>query len=188
MKWKKLIHDSETISYVKEVGEYRIILEARHYDDGWEIVKKYLGAGINFAETYTAQSFEEVRRVLKHLRQEKDLSRSEIKDISRFKKKSPKVHVKRGWKEQNVEKWHFSISDNYANYVIIRYGKELCIDVVMEEQLKYIEDKILARLYEVLGVHNEPFSIQQNVYYFSKKTMSYVEADDAELDVEFLFE
>lgn len=187
MKWKKLIHDSETISYVKEGNEYRIIIEARQYDDGWEIVKKYLGSGINFAETYTAQSFEEVRKVLKHLRQEKDLSRSEIKDISRFKKKSPKVHVKRGWKEANVEKWHFSISDDYANYIIVRYGKELCVDIVMEEQLKYIEEKLLAKLYDVLGIANEPFNIQQNIYYFSKKTTSYLEGDD-DIDIEFLFE
>jgi len=188
MKWKKLIHDSETISYVKESGEYKVILEARQYDDGWEIVKKYLGSGINFAETYSAQSSEEVRKVLKHLRQEKDLSRSEIKDISRFKKKVPKVYVKRGWKEANVEKWFFSISDDFANFVVVRYGKELVVDVVMEEQLKYIEEKLIAKLYDVLGIAEEPFNIQQNIYYFSKKTTSFLEGEDEDFDVEFLFE
>ncbi len=173
---------------MKQKDEYRVIIEARQYDDGWEIVKKYLGSGINFAETYTAHTLEEVRKVLKHLRQEKDLSRSEIKDISRFKKKSPKVYIKRGWKEPNVEKWFFSISEDYANYVVVRYGKELMVDIVMEEQLKYIEEKLLAKLYGVLGISDEPFPIQQNIYYFSKKTSTYIEGDTQDFDVEFLFE
>ncbi len=186
--WKKLISDSETISYVKNVGDYRIIIEARQFDEGWEIVKKYLGAGLNFVETYSAHSPAELRSLLKHLRSERDLSRNEIKDISRFKKKTLKVLVRRGWKERTVEKWFFGINDNFSNYVVIRYGKELDVDIVMEEQLKYIEDKVITKLYEVLGISDTEQPINQAVYYFTKKTNAYLETDIGDYEFSFYYE
>ena len=187
-QWKKLIHDSETISYVKNMGDYRVIIEARQYDDGWEIVKKYVGAGVNHAETYSAQSSAELRGLLKHLRSEKDLSRREIRGIKDFKKKMLKVMVRRGWKEDNVEKWYFAINENYSNFVMVRYGRIIDVAIVMEEQLKHIEEKIIARLYEVLGLHESDRSIDQNIYYFSKKTTYFLENDNENVGFEFVFD
>lgn len=188
MKWKKLLQDSDTISYVKDSGEYKVIIEARQYEDGWEIVKKYLGSGVNFAETYSAQSSHELKRILKRLRSERDLSRADIKDIAAFKKKQLRVLVKRGWKEQNVEKWFFSIGEDYSNHIVIRYGRDIDVDIVMEEQLKYIEDRLLVKLFDVLGLGDLEEGVNQTVYYFSKKTSAYVEPEDAQIDFEFLFE
>ena len=187
-KWKKLINDSETVSYVKNLGEYRIIIEARHYPDGWEIIKKYVGSGINFSEQYTAQTSSELKAVLKQLRSEKELTRTEIRDIARFKKKNLRVSIRRAYKTDSVEKWHFSIQDNFANFITVRYGKELDVDIVMEEQLKYIEEKILGKLYETLGLDFEDAPISQHVYYFSKKTDYYLEAPEDDVEVEFVFE
>lgn len=186
MRWKRLVSNSETISYIKEKKDYRVIIEARQSDDGWEVVKKYLGSGLNFAETYNAASSQELKRMLKNLRSEKDLSRDEIENIAAFKKKNLKVFVRRGWKEANVEKWNFSIGDDYTNYVIARYGKEVEIDIVMEEQLKYIEDRIIDNLYDVLGI-DEELGIIQNVYYFTKKSSSQLDPMP-QLDLEFMFE
>ena len=188
VKWKKLIQDSETIRYVKDAGEYRVIVEARGYDDGWEIVKKYLGSGMNFTETYSAQSEPEAIRLVKHLCKEKDLSVNQIHDIARFKKRNLKVMVRRGWKEDAVEKWYFSINDDFSNHIIVRYGREIDVDIVMEEQLKYIEDKILARLYDVLGLGGSEEAINQTIYYFTKRTTSYLESDSSDISFEFLYE
>lgn len=187
-KWKKLVNDSETVSYVKNLGDYRIIIEARHYSDGWEIIKKYVGSGINFSEQYSAQTSGELKAVLKQLRTEKELSRNEIRDIASFKKKPLRVQIRRAYKTDAVEKWHFSIADNFANFITVHYGKELHIDIVMEQQLKYIEEKILGKLYEALGLDYENAPINQHIYYFSKKTDYYLEAPEEDVDVEFIFE
>lgn len=187
-KWKKLVHDAETISYVKDLSEYRVIIEARQYDDGWEIVKKYLGGGLNFVETYNAQSTAELRRLLKQLRSEKDLSRNEIKDITKFKKRSLRVLVRRGWKEAEVEKWFFSIGDDFTNYICVRYGRDIDVDIVMEEQLKYIEEKIIDKLFDVLGLREENRSINQSVYYYTKKTNFFIDQEDSEFDFQFVME
>ena len=185
--WKKLIQDSDTVSYEKNLGDYRIIIEARNTDAGWDIIKKYVGGGINFAETYTAKSTGELKNLLKHLRAEKDLSKNEIQDINAFRRKDVRVQIQRAYKTDDVEKWNFCITDSYANYVTIYYGRELTIDIVMEQRFKYIEENIIQKLYEVLAIDNNEQAIQQNIYYFSKKSSNYTEAED-DVDVEFIFE
>lgn len=187
-KWKKLIQDTDTISYIKDGTDIRVIIEARQYDDGWEIVKKYIGGGVNFVETYSAQTSSELRRLLKQLRAERDLSKNEIRDITNFRKKSLKVLVKRGWKENGVEKWFFSINDDFNNFITVRYGKEIDVDIVMEEQLKYIEEKLTQRLFDVLGLQEVDLAINQHIYYYSKKATYYIEQENLDVDFQFLFE
>lgn len=187
-QWKRLVNDSHTVSYVKHLGEYRVIIEARNEEDGWEIIKKYVGGGINFSETYNAQSPSELKQLLKYLRREKDLSKSEIRDITNFKKKPLAVQVRRAYKTDGVEKWYFSISDNFANFITVHYADELHIDIVMEQQLKYIEGKILGKLYETLGLDFEDAPIHQNIYYFNKKANYFLEAPLDDANVEFVFE
>lgn len=187
--WKKLIQDSDTVSYVKNLGDYRIIIEARNTDAEWEIIKKYVGGGINFAETYTAKTTGELKTLLKHLRSEKDLSKTEINDINSFRNKDVRVQVKRAYKTETVEKWNFCITDNYSNYITVHYtNQELIIDIVMEQRLKYIEENIIEKLYDVLAIDKEEYAIQQNIYYFSKKSSTHSETQEEEVDVEFIFE
>ena len=186
-KWKRLVNDSETVSYIKNLGAYKVIIEARNYPDGWEIIKKYVGSGINFSETYSAQSSNELKQLLKHLRSEKELSRAEIRDIANFKKKPLRVQIKRAYKTPDVEKWHFSINENFSNFITVHYGDELEIDIVMEQQLKYIEEKILGKLYETLGLDFEDAPINQHIYYYNKKTNYYLESPEDETDVELVF-
>ena len=186
--WKKLIQDSDTVSYEKNLGDYRIIIEARNTEQGWEIIKKYVGGGVNFAETYNAKTTGELRTLLKHLRTEKDLSKTEIKDINRFRKKDLKIQIKRAYKTKDVEKWNFCITDSYANYITVNYQDELVIDIVMEQRLKYIEENIIEKLYDVLAIDEQEQPIQQNIYYFSKKSSSYIDEQESDMDVEFIFE
>ncbi len=186
-KWKKLVNNAHTVAYEKKLGDYRIIIEARNQDNGWEIIKKYIGSGINFNESYNAQNSSELKTILKQLRNEKELTKAEIHDINRFKKKPLRVQLRRAYKTSEVEKWHFSINDDFTNIVTIHYADELEIDVVMEQQLKYVEEKILAKLYETLGVDFQETSIQQHIYYYNKKTDYYLDSPDEELDVEFVF-
>ncbi len=186
-KWKKLVQTTDIVSYIKDLGEYKAIIEARRLSGGWEIVKKYLGSGLNFVETYNARTHSELRRLLKTLRSEKDLSQNEINSIHRFRQKNLKVLVKRSYKTREVEKWYFSINDDYSNFITVYYGNEIVIDIIMEGQLKYIEEQIVDKLYDVLGLHDEECPITQHIYYFSKKTSQYIDTDSS-YDLQFVIE
>ncbi len=186
--WKKRICDQHTISYEKSLPEYTIILEARKYMHGWEIIKKYVGREINFAETYSVKTISELKNLLKHLRAEKDLSKSEIQDIIRFKKKPIRIQLKRAYKTDEAEKWYFGINNNQSNFLVLYEGhKEIVLDIVMEHSLKYIEEKVVDKILESLGVEKD-LPIQQNIYYYNKKSSYLVDVVEDDIDVEFIFE
>lgn len=181
--WKKLVSSTDTISFMKNKGEYSIIIEARHYDTGWEIVKKYMGDDINFTEQYSATSNDELKRLLGKLKDEKELSSTEIKTLSQFRKRQLKLDMKRIYQEQNAEKWSFSLSSNFNNFVTVRYGKQIIVDVIMEEKFKYIEEKIVMKLFESLGLDESERDTELTVFYYTKKANYFFETEDEEVFV-----
>lgn len=179
--WKKLVSNTDTISFVKEKGDHSIIIEARHYDSGWEIVKKYVGGDINFTEQYNATSNDELKNLLGRLKQERELSSSEIRTLSQFKKRQLKLDMKRVYQEPNAEKWSFAWNNAYNNFVTIRYSKTITVDVVMEEKLKYIEEKIVMKLFESLGLDEADKDTELTIYYYTKKANYFFENEEEEM-------
>ncbi len=177
MGWKKLLHSRETLSFEKVKDDVKVILEARRVDEGWQVVKKYLSEGINFAEQYYVESADELKRVLLYLKNEKDLSLQEINNINKFKEKNIKLDVRRGYKENNVEKWYFSLGDQSSNFFVIRYNDVVEIDIVMNEKYKYIEEKLIIKLMNFLGLDDSDAHINQNIFYYTKKSNYYLEND-----------
>jgi hypothetical protein len=178
--WKKLIDNTDTISFIKSKLDHSIIIEARHYDTGWEIVKKYVGNEVNFTEQYSASSSDELKRLLNRLKAERELSLTEIKALSQYKKKQLKLDLKRIYQERNVEKWVFALN-NTTNNVIVRYGKTISVDIMMEERLKYIEEKIVMKLFESFGLDENDRDTELTIFYFTKKTNYFFENEEEEL-------
>ncbi len=179
--WKKLVSNSDTISFMKNRGDYSIIIEARHYDTGWEIVRKYVGADVNFTEQYSAGSVDEVKSLVNRLKSERELSSTEIKSISQFKKKQIRLDLKRVYQERNTEKWTFAFNNVFSNIVTIHYGKTITVDVCMEERLKYIEEKIVMKLFESFGLDENDHDTELSIYYFTKKTNYFFESEEEEV-------
>jgi hypothetical protein len=179
--WKKLVSTSDTITYVKSKDDHSIIIEARHYDTGWEIVKKYAGDDLNFTEQYTATSEEELKNLITRLRAERELSLNEIRTIAQFRKKQLKLDLRRVWQEKGVEKWSFAFNGNYSNTVLIHYGKQIHVDVTMEEKLKYIEEKIVMKLFESFGLDQNDADTELAIYYYTKKASYFFESEEEEI-------
>jgi hypothetical protein len=179
--WKKIVANTDTISYVKQKQGHSIIIEARHYDTGWEIVKKYVGDDVNFTEQYSATSMDELKSLLKRLQGERELSQTEIKNLSQFKKKQLKLDIKRIYQERNVEKWSFAFNGAFSNSVIIHHGKTITVDITMEERLKYIEEKVVMKLFEAFGLDETERDTELTIYYYSKKTNYFFENEEEEV-------
>lgn len=180
-QWKKLVSTSDTITYCKTKGDHSIIIEARHYDTGWEIVKKYTGDDLNFTEQYTASTEEELKNLINRLRSERELSTTEIKTIGQFRKKQLKLDLKRAYQERGIEKWVFAFNGAYNNHVVIHYGKQIHVDVVMEEKLKYIEEKIVMKLFESFGLDQSDADTELSIFYYTKKASYFFENEEEEI-------
>ena len=179
--WKKLVESKDIVSYEKSREDLRIIIEARYEDGSWEILKKYLGKEVDFVEQYYANSLPELKSLVGKLKTEKDLSVDEIKNINNFKKKRLKIDIRRAYKEKNVEKWFFSLTGIYANFIVVRYGDVIELDVVMNERYKYIEEKLIDKLIDSLGLDVLERDISHNIYYFTKKNSFFMENTSPEL-------
>ena len=179
--WKKLVSTADTITYLKSKDDHSIIIEARHYDTGWEIVKKYTGDELNFTEQYTATTEEELKNLIARLRSERELSVTEIKTIGQFRKKQLKLDLKRIYAEHGIEKWAFAFNGQYTNHVTVRHGKQIAVDVVMEEKLKYIEEKIVMKLFESFGLDQAEQDTELAIYYYTKKASYFFESDEEEV-------
>lgn len=179
--WKKVVSNADTMSFIKSKDDHSIIIEARHYDTGWEIVKKYVGDDVNFTEQYTATSNDELKRLLGRLKQERELSPNEIKTINQYKKRSLKLDLKRSYQADRVEKWVFALTGAYTNFVTVHHGKTTLVDVVMEERYKYIEEKIVMKLFESFGLDESDADTDLSIYYYTKKTTFFFESEEEEI-------
>jgi len=170
--WKKLSDTNDLLSYEKSRKNFKVRIEARLTDDSWNIYKTYFtDQRVNFVEEYSASSQKEVRKIIKAMVKEKDLSLSDIKSIKKLSKSKPEIRLERAYKEYDVEKWFFSVGDDEKqNFITIRFGENIDIDVVLHEHYRFLERTIIQELIFILGLDKFEINTNQNVYFFNKKT------------------
>ena len=134
-------------------------------------VKRDEDNNVNLIKEYITSSKQEAITLIEKLKEEKDLKLNEIIKIKKDKKsKIVKLDLKREYKEEYVEKWTFSIDNNeHENVIFLRFDEKTAIDVILNEDYLYYEDKIVEDIIERLGVRNINPKIETSIYYFSRK-------------------
>jgi hypothetical protein len=181
--WKCLIDTKELITYEKLKGNLKVRIEARYSDNLWEIYKTYhsLSSSLSFVEEYEAQDRKNALTIISKIKQEV-LDEGKIKKIQSLKE-NIQLKLKRQFKEQNVEKWSFSLGDSdYINFIYIRYANPIEIDIMADEKYKYLENEIIDEINKVLGFDEITHDMIHNVLFFSKKS-SYFTCDDSKKDI-----
>jgi hypothetical protein len=78
--------------------------------------------------------------------------------------------------------WRLNANNgNYNNHVLIHYGKQIHVDVTMEEKLKYIEEKIVMKLFESFGLDQNDQDTELAIYYYTKKASYFFESEEEEI-------
>lgn len=181
--WKCLVNTKELITYEKRKGNMKIRIEARFSDNMWEIYKTYhsITGDITFTEEYEANDRKKAQIIISKIKKEV-LDEKKIKNIQNLRK-NLLLNVRRIYKEQNVEKWCFSINnEDESNYVIIRFSDDVEMDILVDEKFKYIETEILDEINKILGLDDMNYDLVQNIFFFSKKSGFYT-CEDSEKGV-----
>ncbi|MFP4112331.1 MAG: hypothetical protein ACLFPQ_04490 [Candidatus Woesearchaeota archaeon] len=190
--WKCLVDSEELIAYEKVKSNLMVRIEARLSEKMWEIYKTYhsMTGKLNFTEEYEANDRKNAVQIITKIKKE-ILDEDKIKKIQALKK-NLSIKIKRLYKEQNVEKWSFSINDeDYSNFIIVRYSTDIEMDILSDERYKYVETEILDEINKVLGINEFETDIVQNIFFFSKKSAFYTCDDNndslgkVELGLEF---
>lgn len=195
MEWKKVNDTNDLVVYEKEKKGINIRIEARCTDDGWEIYKNYINEKkSDFVEEFFAGTKEEADSIISKLMNKKDLSPREIRELTLQKNQKIRVNIQRAYKDINVEKWTFSVNGEHNNnFVVVRFGDSLDVDIVLEKKYVTNEIKITEDLMKSLGIEDMPKDIFYNVYYFVKKNSyesirrDFLDKIDSEDDDESLY-
>lgn len=153
-----------------------IRIEARYNGEGfWDIIKTYYDSkSINFTEEYKAKTKEEALHLIQLLKDKAQLTKEEIKERKLRLCKEVEIKLKRCYKDYNIEKWKFSVNKGVVdNFVFVKEGDVFEVDIILEESYKPIDYKIIAELYNILGLHNLEFDIQQNIFFYTKRIEDY---------------
>jgi len=164
--WVKVAEDKGVISYRKRLKGRTIIIEARFEDDLWHVYKACQIKGSNkVVKEYKAEDRKEVLSLIEKLKNEKDVPAKS--QIVKGNSSQVKVHLKRAYKEYDVEKWFFTINnDTKINSVILRYAEDIVIDMIVHEFYKGIEDSVFKRICKTLNLEEIGASIDVNIYFF----------------------
>ena len=190
--WKSVVDTDELKTFECNKSGLQVCIEARSNKHFWEIYKTYRSQNITFTEEYEATSNEEAKRIISRMKSE--IIDKKMVDKIDYLRKNLQINVRRVFKNDNVEKWKFSVnSDHYTNVAIIRYGiKDVEMDIIADEQYRFIETELLDELFRVLGMNDFAKEVIQNIYFFSKKSSFYNDIDEKELlnkiEVGFRFE
>ncbi|MFP4189812.1 MAG: hypothetical protein ACLFSL_02115 [Candidatus Woesearchaeota archaeon] len=190
--WKCVVDSSDLKTYELSKDNLQVCIEARQNDSFWEIYKTYRSTDLTFTEEYEASSHEEANDIIGKMKNE-IIDERTLKRIDQVRK-NLEIKVKRTYKEENVEKWKFAInSDKYENAVIIRYSdKDIEMDIIANERFKFIETELLDEVFRILGMSDFGTDVIQNIYFFSKKSSFFNDADEKamlnRIEVGFRFE
>ncbi len=190
--WKCVVDSSDLKTYELSKDNLQVCIEARQNDSFWEIYKTYRSTELTFTEEYEASSHEEARDIIRKMKSEV-IDEKTLKRIDQVRKNLD-IKVKRVYKEENVEKWKFSInSEKYENAIIIRYSeKDIEMDIIANERFKFIETELLDDLFRILGMSDFGTDVIQNIYFFSKKSSFFNDSDEKamlnRIEVGFRFE
>jgi hypothetical protein len=190
--WKCVVDSKDLKTYECTNDDLQVCIEARQNNTFWEIYKTYRANTLTFTEEYEASSSDEANSIINRMKNE-ILDSTALKRMD-YVRKNMIIKVKRIFKEENVEKWKFSVnSEKYNNIVILRYSsKDIEMDVVAHEQLKFVETEILDELFRILGLTDFNAEVIQNIYFYTKKSSFFNDAEDAgalnRIEVGFNFE
>ena len=190
--WKCVVDSSDLKTFELSKDNLQVCIEARQNDSFWEIYKTYRSTDLTFTEEYEASSPEEAKDIITKMKNEVVDERT-LKNIDQVRK-NLEIKVKRVYKEENVEKWKFSVnSDKYENTAIIRYSaKDIEMDIIAHEKFKFIETDLLDEVFRILGMSDFGMDVIQNIYFFSKKSSFFNDSDENALlnriEVGFKFE
>ena len=169
--WKKIINHPDVLTYERKTKEFNVRVECRKEEEVWIIFKTYYYKDINYTEEFSAYNQEELNMLLNQLMKEPLLTIPQIKEKKKNLLKNPKISIKRSYKEDNIEKWLFSVDDEpYVNFFIIRDYDVFEMDLVINEKYSQYEKKILESINNILSVNSLDVDVKQNIYYFRKKS------------------
>jgi len=170
-QWKKIVQHPDVLTFERRTKEFNVRIECRKDEDLWRIFKTYYYKDLNYTEEFSAYSEEELHMLLEQLKKEPLLSVQEMKQRKRKLLEVPRIEVKRSYKEDNVEKWYFSVDDEgYDNFFILREYDVLQLDIIMHERYALGERKILEGINKILSIDNVDIDVKENVYYYRKKS------------------
>lgn len=176
MEWKKLADTDEVLVFEKfnYDNKMTVRVEARFLEDGWQIIKRYDLGDEDYYEEYFAETFEERNKILVDILEEPDLTPKHIRELRKEQRKKIVMNLERIYKENNVEKWLFSVNGNIMqNFAIVKFNGEIILDIIVNAQYKHLEKKIVKELLISLGLDNE--RLNYNIYFYTKKRCSFNE-------------
>lgn len=186
MVWKKVAESKDLIILEKDAKDSKIKIEARKTAEfSWEVFKtKVNGDSSRLISEYVLDDKNEVKTLIEKLKTEDSPTAGRL-----FSKNIP-ISLKREYKEDYVEKWHFTVGkDKSKNMVFIKYEETITADLVMHEKYKPSEKQLISQIEEKLGLAEIGENINYSLYYFRKHTTS-VKKNVPEynlMDVEFGF-
>ncbi len=174
--WKQVVNSPDLISYELTTKELRVRLEARNDEENesWVVFKTYFDdATLNYTQEYRTKTLDEAQRLLSHLQKEKLPSKAELYEQKVEQAKKVEIHLKRHFKDYNVEKWNFAVNDNsYENAVYVRDADVSDVSIILHERHKPLEANILHELRVILGMDGSELDIKQELYYYTTKSES----------------
>ena len=183
MSWKKVAESSDLIILEKSLKNYKLKIEARKNEEVWEIFKtKVNGESSNLISEFTLDNKREVKELINKLK------RDEFRGLKNKNSKKGElgISLKRVFKEEFVEKWFFHIRNSKSkSFILIRFDKEICVDLVLDEKYRPYEKKILPEIEDKLGLRDLGETINYDIYYFKKQNFlrSSNSAGDYNVDV-----
>jgi len=177
--WVVLDNASDIVSLEKKSGTLTIRIEARLVEGTWNIFKTYFDSkNFNHVEEYFAESINETLEMIEKLKNEKELTKSQILSLRRQQKEEVTIQVRRVFKELDSEKWAFTINqEKGTNFFIINYEETIQIDIVLFEKYAPFEKQIISEITKTMGIEKYGVDTEINIYYFSKRKKQTQEHD-----------
>ena len=172
MGWEQLSQAHDLIVFQRRNKGYVTRIEARQEEGRWIVFQTFFnGRGLSLTEEFEARSREEAGRVVSVLKQQPPQKLTDLKRRMLAQKKKFDIHIKRSYKEYNVEKWFFGIGKDAAkNCVFLRFFDEVELDFIIDQKYHNQEEQIVEAMTKALGLQNIEEELVINCYYCSKKT------------------
>ncbi|MBN1386027.1 hypothetical protein JW968_03560 [Candidatus Woesearchaeota archaeon] len=171
MTWKKISDSGDLKIFEKSSSRLNIRIEARLTDRGWEIYKNYNdGENNKLIEEYAVENEKELDELMESLKRDRDLSEKDIDVINRLKKAEHKFAFKRLYKGNDSEKWSIVVNGGNENFVLVKYGENLVIDLLLHEKYRFIAERFMDEIYKTLIDDDSALKITENIHYFTKST------------------
>lgn len=161
MSWKKIADSNDLIVFENQAKKHKIKIEARRKDYGWEVFKtKINGETADLISEHLTDNKKQVLQLINKLKSDKNLN---------TKKRQLTTSLKRIYKEDFIEKWHFFVNNEaIKNVMMVKFDTNLIVDVIMHEKYLLNESSILKQISEKLGLDEFGESANYDIFYYKK--------------------